>query len=94
MPEVHLSGHLVCSDARQAALVEQHLPEHVALTRAEPGCLYFTVEPTDHPLIWRVHERFASTAAFDDHQRRTARSAWARATAGIERRYTIDAVNP
>ncbi len=66
-----------------------HLPAHLALTRAEPGCLAFDVDPTDDPLVWRVEERFADEAAFDAHQRRVAASAWGTATAGIDRRYEI-----
>ena len=40
---VHLSGHLFCASAQERALVEQYLPEHIRLTRAEPGCLSFEV---------------------------------------------------
>ncbi|ABF64597.1 hypothetical protein TM1040_1864 [Ruegeria sp. TM1040] len=40
---VYLSGHLFCASAQEQALVEQYLPEHIRLTRAEPGCLSFEV---------------------------------------------------
>ena len=63
----------------------RRLPEHVRLTRAEPGCLSFEVTPTDDPLAWRVEERFTDRAAFDAHQRRTRASAWGAATAAIRR---------
>ncbi|MDX5357057.1 MAG: antibiotic biosynthesis monooxygenase, partial [Rhodobacterales bacterium] len=69
--------------------VRDHLPEHVALTHAEPGCLAFQVTPTDDPLVWKVAETFADQAAFEAHQRRTATSPWARATAGLRRDYTL-----
>ncbi|WP_028028990.1 putative quinol monooxygenase [Gemmobacter nectariphilus] len=86
---ITLSGFLVCTTAEEAARVRAHLPDHVALTRAEPGCLSFQVTPTDDPLIWRVEETFTDRPALNAHQTRAARSAWAEATAGIRRDYTI-----
>ncbi len=87
--QITLSGSLRCADETEAALVRAHLPAHLALTRAEPGCLAFDVDPTDDPLVWRVEERFTDEPAFDAHQRRVAASAWGAATVGIERRYEI-----
>lgn len=90
MPDVVvLTGLLVCADDDQAALVRTYLPEHVSLTRAEPGCVSFEVRPTADPLVWAVSERFDGEAAFAAHQRRVAGSRWGEATAAIERRYTI-----
>jgi quinol monooxygenase YgiN len=89
MGAVHLSGRLLCASAEEADLVRRHLPEHVRLTRAEPGCLSFEVTPTADPLTWRVEERFADRAAFDAHQRRTRASAWSAATAAIRRDYEV-----
>ncbi|MBK5926921.1 putative quinol monooxygenase [Rhodobaculum claviforme] len=78
-----------CTTAQEAAAIARHLAAHVALSRAEPGCLSFEVWQTDDPLVWRVEERFASRAAFDAHQRRTRASPWWAATAVIPRCYTI-----
>ncbi|MDQ2624366.1 MAG: antibiotic biosynthesis monooxygenase [Actinomycetota bacterium] len=89
MLRVRLSGQLVCADAAQRALVEEHLAEHVALTRAEPGCEFFEVAQIADPLVWQVDELFADEDAFARHQERVATSAWGRATIGIERRYQI-----
>lgn len=89
MDRVELQGELVCSDADQAATVRAHLPQHIALTRAEPGCLAFDVRATDDPLVWRVSEMFAGADAFARHQQRVADSEWGRATRGIERRYRV-----
>lgn len=93
MQQVTLTGHLVCRDDVEAACVAQYLPAHVALTRAEAGCLEFVVEPTSDPLVWRVEERFTDEAAFNSHQMRVASSDWGRATKGIERRYTITGIS-
>ncbi len=88
--EVRVSGELVCADEDQWHIVADHLPEHIALTRAEPGCLFFEVMPKDRSLAWEVSEGFHDEAAFRAHRVRVAGSAWARATAGIERRYVIE----
>ncbi|MDQ1084859.1 MULTISPECIES: GNAT family N-acetyltransferase [Microbacterium] len=88
-PEVTLSGELRCANEGEAARVRALLPEHIALTRAEPGCLAFDVAPTADARVWRVDERFIDEAAFDAHQRRVAASAWGSETVGIERRYVI-----
>jgi len=87
--EVCLSGQLVCHTQDQADIVRDHLPLHLALTRAEPGCRSFNVTTTSNPLMWRVEERFEHAAAFESHQERVASSEWGHATAGIERRYAV-----
>lgn len=90
MPGVRLTGLLVCADDDQAAIVARELPAHIALTRAEPGCLSFEVAATDDPLVWRVDEAFADPTAFAAHQERVRDSRWGAATAGIQRRYRVD----
>lgn len=90
MNDVRLSGQLICTDQAQVELVHAQLPLHVALTRAESGCLAFDVVQTANPLVWQVDERFADATAFRAHQQRVASSEWGRATAGIERDYVVD----
>ena len=87
--EVRLTGRLICASQDEARIVQTHLPEHVRLTRAEPGCLSFVVEATADPLIWSVSERFQDKAAFARHQSRTRASVWAVVTAAIKRDYEI-----
>lgn len=93
-PAVVLTGLLVCADEEQAQTVRAHLPAHVAATRAEPGCDRFEVEPDADGRTWHVAERFVDEVFFDAHQQRAADSAWGRATAGIERRYTVERAVP
>ncbi|MGO4536482.1 putative quinol monooxygenase [Leifsonia sp. 2MCAF36] len=93
MNPVRLTGQLVCKTADEAKIVARHLPQHVELTRAEPGCLFFDVAPTADPMIWTVEERFASVQVFELHQKRAADSEWGRATANIERRYSIEGLS-
>ncbi len=87
--EVSLTGRLICADDEHIAIVVEHLPRHTELTRAESGCLEFSVVQTDDPRVWQVDERFTGTAAFETHQRRVADSEWGRATKHIERDYTL-----
>ena len=89
MGVIRLSGQLICADKGQTALVAAHLPEHIRLTRAEPGCISFEVRQSADALVWDVAEVFSSRAAFEAHQARTAASAWGQATKGIERQYVI-----
>jgi quinol monooxygenase YgiN/ribosomal protein S18 acetylase RimI-like enzyme len=92
--EVCLSGQLVCHTQDQADTVRDHLPLHLALTRAEPGCRSFNVTTTSNPLMWQVEETFEHQAAFEAHQKRVASSEWGQATAGIERRYSVIGLQP
>ncbi|AZS37119.1 hypothetical protein CVS47_01747 [Microbacterium lemovicicum] len=89
MSAIRLTGHLICRTAAEADIVARHLARHIHLTRAEEGCLAFAVEATQNPLVWSVSERFADEDVFRLHQARVAVSDWGRATAGIERRYTV-----
>lgn len=93
MSNVHLHGYLVCGSEQEVATVLENLDAHIALTRAEDGCLSFDVRRTDDPLVWRVEERFTDAAAFHRHQDRVSTSAWGRVTAGIERRYAVEGVD-
>ena len=52
-PRIRLSGHIDVPHERRAAVAEA-LPEHVRLTRAEPGCLRFEVTPD--PRHYRIEE--------------------------------------
>ena len=76
-------------------VVLAHLPAHIRLTRAEQGCLAFTVkqrvikEPDGAPLVFDVEEIFIDRAAFEAHQARTAASLWGRVTANFARHYQL-----
>lgn len=83
----YLSGRLLCASSDEAEIVACHLPEHIRLSRAEPGCLSFEVTQEGDPLVWRVDECFTDRAAFELHQTRTRASDWGRATSAIARVY-------
>jgi quinol monooxygenase YgiN len=86
---ITLTGTLTCSSAEEADIVRTYLPEHIRLSREEPGCLTFNVVPTDDPLIWQLDESFTDRAAFEAHQARTRASDWYAATAHIGRDFHI-----
>ncbi|WP_339107225.1 antibiotic biosynthesis monooxygenase [Thioclava sp. GXIMD4216] len=86
---VHVSGHLICKNREEAELIRLYLPQHRALTLAEPGCLLFEVEETEDPLVWRVTESFIDRRALEAHQSRLAHSIWGERTRAIKRDYDI-----
>jgi quinol monooxygenase YgiN len=86
---VRVTGQLICTTADDAAIVKAHLPTHIALSRAEPGCLSFDVMPTENPLIWQLDESFENKAAFQAHQDRTRASDWFHRTSHIARNFTV-----
>ncbi|MDR7125269.1 antibiotic biosynthesis monooxygenase [Pseudotabrizicola sp. 4114] len=87
---IRLKGHLICMTEAEAQTVRDHLPEHIRLTRLEPGCLSFDVAQTDDPLIWDVHESFRTRDDFDAHQTRTRESRWFEATRQILRDFRVE----
>lgn len=86
---IRVTGTLACATAEQADRVRAHLPDHIRLSRAEPGCLTFNVEPTDNPLVWRLDESFVDQAALAAHQARTRASAWFAATSDLRRDFVV-----
>ncbi|MEX0307762.1 MAG: putative quinol monooxygenase [Ruegeria sp.] len=87
--KVYLQGYITVP-AERLELVRQALPEHIALTRAEQGCISFeVVEDRDHAGRFNVSEVFENEAAFDAHQERTRASDWFQVTQGLERNYSI-----
>ena len=87
---IRLRGHLICVTEDEVAAVTAHLPQHIALTRAEPGCLSFEITPTDDPKVFEVMETFRTRADFNAHQTRTRASVWFEATRGILRDFRIE----
>ena len=86
---IRVTGQLICATPQDAAIVTALLPEHIRLSRAEPGCLTFNVDPTDDPLVWQLDESFADKAAFKAHGDRMRSSAWFTATAGLARNFQV-----
>lgn len=86
---VCLTGLLLCRSRGDVETVQRHLPAHIRLTRAEPGCVSFEVSQSDDPLIWNVEECFRDKQAFEFHQHRTRASTWWTATSEIPRQFEV-----
>jgi quinol monooxygenase YgiN len=86
---IELAGRLLCASEADTALVSALLPEHIALTKAEPGCLRFDVAQTSDPLVWSVFEQFRTRTDFEAHRARVKASRWGQETAHIRRDYKI-----
>ncbi|MEM6579285.1 MAG: antibiotic biosynthesis monooxygenase [Pseudomonadota bacterium] len=78
-----LKGQLRCTP-QEADIVRAALPEHVRLSRAEPGCEQFDIVEAASG-VFEVAERFTDEAAFEAHQVRTRASDWWQKTGHIPR---------
>ena len=87
---IRLSGRLVCMTPAERDAVLAHRAAHIAATRAEAGCLSFTIDDTDDPMIFDVMESFRDRTAFDAHQARTRSSPWFDATRSILRDFRVE----
>lgn len=87
--KVFLNGYIDVPNDRLEA-VTSALPQHIALTLAEAGCISFEVVQNDAvPGRFMVSEVFVDQAAFDAHQERARNSDWFKTTEGIPREYSI-----
>ena len=74
--------------AERVESVSTALKDHIRLTREEPGCLFFNVDPcSEVEGRFLVSEAFLDDEAFQAHQTRAQSSQWAKVTAGIERNF-------
>lgn len=92
-PEIVLEGLLDVPEDDLAAVLAA-LPEHIALTRKEDGCLSFELTQDAHqPSIFHVRERFIDRNAFEQHQQRSKQSNWARVSERAVRHNKIREIN-
>ncbi|MGL4236036.1 putative quinol monooxygenase [Tabrizicola sp.] len=87
---IRVTGHLICATTEDAEIVARYLPDHISLSRAEPGCITFDVTRSADPLVWRLDESFIDRQAFEDHQTRTRASDWYKATAHLKRDFQVN----
>ena len=86
---ITLTGTLTCLTPDDLVIVQTYLPDHVTLSRAEPGCLRFEVTQTADPLVWQLDETYVDPAAFDAHQARNRASVWWQMSQGLIRDFKI-----
>jgi len=86
---ITLNGYIQVPDDR-LAIVTAGLDQHIRLSRAEAGCIRFSVTRSEQIKgRFIVSEVFVDQAAFDLHQSRTAASEWAKITKDIPRSYEV-----
>lgn len=86
---VILSGYLEVADD-DIYIIKSGLAGHIKRTRAERGCERFDVwQDVDVPNIFHVFEIFKSPAAFEHHQKQSAKSEWAVISQSAKRQYHI-----
>ena len=93
MSKITLSGHIQVP-LSEPSKVKEALPQHIAMTKSEPGCIVFKVQ--EHPTIegrFDVYEEFGSRKAFEHHQKRVRDSTWGNITTHVQRQYTIDGLD-
>ncbi|SCZ53531.1 Antibiotic biosynthesis monooxygenase [Epibacterium ulvae] len=91
---IFLTGYIDIPETLYATVMAA-LPTHVALTRAERGCLTFEVSE-DNAVSGRlrVFEIFKDQTAFDAHQLRTQQSQWYQITREIPRHFQTAVGHP
>lgn len=94
VPMVALHGSLTCTDMGQMMTALSLLPDHVDLSRAEPGCLRFDITQAEDPMVWTLSEVFADADAFAAHQARTADSVWGRDSRDMARDFHRHDLHP
>lgn len=93
-PMLGLTGRLICADAGQMMTALSLLPDHIRLSREEPGCLHFDLWQDEDPLVWHLSELFVDADAFAAHGARTKDSAWGREGTAIGRDFQRHEVIP
>ena len=83
-PMFGLTGRLICQDAGQMMTALSLLPDHIRLSREEPGCLHFDLWQDEDPLVWHLSELFVDADAFAAHGARTKASDWGRESADFQ----------
>lgn len=93
-PLIALNGRLICEDAPQMMAALSLLPDHMALSRQEPGCLRFDVWQDEDPMVWNLTELFADQEALEHHQARMAESEWGQGSTDLRRDFVKEELFP
>ncbi len=90
MSKVTLKGFITVPPEDLNGVLDE-LPNHIALTEQEPGCLVFKViQDADEQCRFTVYEEFDNKASFEAHQSRVRSSKWSQITGNVTRHYTIE----
>lgn len=86
---IHLTGTLTCATPDDLIIVQTYLPDHIRLSRAEAGCVSFTVIQSADPMVWLLDETYVDSAAFEAHQNRNRASVWWQMSQGLVRDFKL-----
>jgi len=86
---IRLTGTLTCASPEDLIIVDTYLPDHIRLSRAEPGCQSFTVRQSADPLVWLLDETYTDRAAFEAHQTRNRALVWWQVSHGLVRDFQV-----
>lgn len=86
---IRLTGTLTGQTPDDLKIVEAYLPDHINLSRAEPGCISFDLIQTADRLVWQLDESYVDKAAFEAHQTRNRASIWWEMSQGLVRDFKI-----
>lgn len=86
---ITLSGTLTCPTPDDLTIIQTYLPDHIALSRAEPGCVTFTAVQSANPMVWQIDETYTDKKAFEAHQTRNRASIWWDKSQSIVRDFQI-----
>jgi len=86
---IRLTGTLRATTPDDAQVIETYLPDHIRLSRAEPGCLHFEVTRTADPWVWLLDEGYTDQTAFKAHQTRNQASLWWAKSQGLIRDFDL-----
>lgn len=89
---IHLTGTLTCPTLDDLTVIKTYLPDHIALSRAEPGCVIFEAVQTTDPMVWQIDETYTDRTSFDAHQTRNRASIWWEMSQGLVRDFKITEV--
>lgn len=86
---VYLAGEIIVPESDRTTVLAA-LPNHIAQSRAEAGCLRFEViQDEAQSSKFHIFEIFKSQQSFDLHQARRRESSWAKASKNCPRDYVI-----
>ncbi len=90
MSKVTLKGFITVPDCDIFDVLNE-LPNHIALTRKEAGCLVFNITQDENDSFrFDVYEEFENKQSFEQHQSRVRSSEWGKITKNVERNYVIE----
>ena len=81
---IHVTGFILCPTMADADALSHLVADHLAATRAEPGCVHADIlRSQEDPMRFAVALIFRDRAAHRAHVARTAVTAWGATTATL-----------